>query len=154
MSQVVNTSIGLVEKEIEDFQKEKQAALSEIEVMVILKMHQIEFLDDEGNLRTDMENALVFSKSALGKLYHRIGELAVEKTTLKQKHKELKKDHIDLSREKKEKENKVAELEARALEVQMLKFGQVKGFFFSRSFSQCKLCCQIDECRILDHRHF
>lgn len=68
---------------------------------------------------------LVFSNSELARLKVRIKELLGEKAALKRKQKDLRKEHVQLQRDKKVKEAKIAELEARAYDVQMLKFGQV-----------------------------
>jgi hypothetical protein len=55
----------------------------------------------------------------------RIKELISEKAQLKRKQKELRREHIQLHRDKKAKEQRIAELEGRAYDVQMLKFGQL-----------------------------
>ena len=54
----------------------------------------------------------------------RIKELIQEKAQLKRKQKELRREHIQLHRDKKAKEQRIAELEGRAYDVQMLKFGK------------------------------
>lgn len=52
-------------------------------------------------------------------------ELDQEKADLRAKQKALKKEHLQLLRDKRAKEARVSELEAKAYDVQMLKFGQV-----------------------------
>ena len=59
------------ETDIEDFQREKQAALNELDVLVLLHAHQIEYLVD-GKLPTDLSGALVFSNAELARLRSRI----------------------------------------------------------------------------------
>ncbi len=54
----------------------------------------------------------------------RIDELKDEKEELKRNQKQLKREHVQLQKGKKVKEEKLKELEARARDVQMLKFGQ------------------------------
>ena len=53
-------------------------------------------------------------------------ELDQEKADLRAKQKALKKEHLQLLRDKRAKEARVSELEAKAYDVQMLKFGQVR----------------------------
>ena len=50
-----------------------------------------------------------------------------EKADLRAQQKALKREHLQLLRDRKAKEVKIDELEARAHDVQMLKFGQVRG---------------------------
>ena len=59
------------EADIEDFQREKQAALNEIEVTVMVHAHQIEYLVD-GKMPTDLSGALLFSNAELARLRSRI----------------------------------------------------------------------------------
>lgn len=67
----VEQSLAATENDIRDFQKEKQAKLNEIEVMVMLHAHQIEYLEDD-KLPADMSQAVVFSKEELARLRRRI----------------------------------------------------------------------------------
>lgn len=85
---------------------------------------QIEYLLD-GCLPDDLSACLVFSASQLRRLQARVDELEEEKAGLRAAHKELRRQHAALLRDKADKEARVAELEARAHDVQMLKFGQV-----------------------------
>ena len=52
-------------------------------------------------------------------------ELALEKRELRRTQHDLKKQHVQLMRDKASKEQQLAELDARAYDVQILKFGQV-----------------------------
>jgi len=67
----VEQSLAATENDIRDFQKEKQARLNEIEVMVMLHAHQIEYLEDD-RLPADMSQAVIFSNSELARLRRRI----------------------------------------------------------------------------------
>lgn len=67
----VEQSLAATENDIRDFQKEKQARLNEIEVMVMLRAHQIEYLEDD-RLPADMSQAVIFSNSELARLRRRI----------------------------------------------------------------------------------
>ena len=53
------------------FQREKQARLNQVEVVLLLRLHQIEYLQD-GQLPSDLSGALLFSNTELDKLKHRV----------------------------------------------------------------------------------
>ena len=89
---LINQSVKAINEEIISFQKEKQAKLNEIVLVVTLKMHQIEYLV-ESKLPLDLSEALVFPKTSLKRLEERVGELIEEKAQLKQEQKELRKQH-------------------------------------------------------------
>mgnify|MGYP001188008898 CR=1 FL=1 len=120
----VEQSMKAVNSEITQFQKEKQSKLNEIDVIITLKMHQVEFLE-KGRLPTDLGQGLVFSGKSLESLRGRVKDLVQEKAALKRQQKELRKEHVQLQRSKKAKEQKIVELEKKAKDVQMLKFGQI-----------------------------
>ncbi|GBG93046.1 hypothetical protein CBR_g58401 [Chara braunii] len=120
----IEAAVKGVEKEMEDFEKEKQSALNQIDVVVTLKMHQIEYLVD-GVLPSDLTHALVFSTTALQGLKERIRELITEKAELRKQQRDLKRYQASLLKDRKAKQARIGELEARAHDVQMLKFGQV-----------------------------
>jgi hypothetical protein len=67
----VEQSIFAIQTEIQDFQRQKQAKLNEIDVTVLLHLHQIEYLVDQ-RLPADLSNALVFSSTDLARLRSRI----------------------------------------------------------------------------------
>uniref|UniRef100_A0A061QH80 Wd repeat-containing protein 52 n=2 Tax=Tetraselmis sp. GSL018 TaxID=582737 RepID=A0A061QH80_9CHLO len=120
---LVETNLTKINQDIIEFQKEKQGRLNEIEVVVTLAMHQMEFLVDQ-KLPSDLSQALVFSNTELEKLKSRIKELDYEKMSLRRQQQELRKEHQQLLRDKKAKESRLADLDKRAYNVQMLKFGQ------------------------------
>ncbi|MCO5556748.1 hypothetical protein L7F22_010300 [Adiantum nelumboides] len=114
--------VGLV-KEMEDFQKEKQNSLNQIDAVLTLYMHQLEHLPDS-KLPDDLSEALVFSNTVINELKETIKDHGTETVALKKLQKELKKEHITLVRERKAGEAKIEDLEQRVTDVQMLKFGQ------------------------------
>ena len=67
----IDQALAATESDIQDFQREKQASLNEIDVMVMMRAHQIEYLVDE-RLPTDLSGALVFSNAELARLRNRI----------------------------------------------------------------------------------
>ena len=68
---------------------------------------------------------LVFPSAELDRLRNRIKQLGVEKADLRRRQKTLRTEHATLRREQATKADKLRELEARARDVQMLKFGQL-----------------------------
>lgn len=121
---LINQSVKAINEEIISFQKEKQAKLNEIVLVVTLKMHQIEYLV-ESKLPLDLSEALVFPKTSLKRLEERVGELIEEKAQLKQEQKELRKQHKQMLRDNKVKEGRINELQSKARDIQLLKFGQL-----------------------------
>lgn len=91
-------------------------------------MIQIEYLED-GSLSQDLSEGLVFDNAAFQNLKDIIAKHMKAKQALKELHKELRKEHQTLNREKKNEEDKTKNIEARCVEVQMLKFGQVMFSF-------------------------
>jgi cilia- and flagella-associated protein 44 len=67
----IDQALAATESDIQEFQREKQASLNEIEVMVLMHAHQIEYLVDQ-RLPTDLSGALVFSNAELSRLRIRI----------------------------------------------------------------------------------
>lgn len=53
------------------FQREKQGRLNQVEVVLLLRLHQIEYLQD-GQLPSDLSGALLFSTAELDKLKRRV----------------------------------------------------------------------------------
>ncbi|KAI9208942.1 uncharacterized protein BJ171DRAFT_171848 [Polychytrium aggregatum] len=119
----IDAALKSTENEIQEFQTQKQQKLNELDVVIPLRLHQIQMLEQNA-IPTDFSPALVFLGEGLVKLKNRIRELQQEKNDIKKSHKELKKMHVSLHKSRKEKLFKLQELEARAHDVQMLKFGQ------------------------------
>ena len=111
------------ETEIQKFQNTKQRALNELKVVVTLQMRQVQHLTPDGKLPKDTSESVVFAASDLQKLRGRIKALKEEKAELRRKQKALHAEHKTLQRAQSGKAEKLDELEARAVDVQMLKFG-------------------------------
>lgn len=121
---VIHVSLKNTEASIEDFQTQKQQKLNELDVIVPLRLHQLQYLENNA-LPADLSSALVFVEDGLRVLKGRIKELHEEKIDIKKSHWELKKMHVSLVKSRKEKQRKLEDLDRRAYEVQMLKFGKV-----------------------------
>mmetsp|Transcript_35408 Transcript_35408/g.86233 ORF Transcript_35408/g.86233 Transcript_35408/m.86233 type:complete len:323 (-) Transcript_35408:76-1044(-) len=120
---VMDAALKQTEAEIQQFQTFKQQRLNELHVVITLKMHQVRCLVD-GKLPPDLSHTIVFTNLGLRRLRERIDELKDEKEDLRKNQKLLRKQHLQLLKSKKVKEARLKELEARARDVQMLKFGQ------------------------------
>ena len=94
------------EVEIQDFQTQKQKKLNELDVIVPLRLHQVQFLN-ENHIATDLKDALVFYNQGLLQLKRRLRELQQEKLDIKKQHRELKKQHVMYNKSKKEKQARV-----------------------------------------------
>ncbi|KAJ3023852.1 Cilia- and flagella-associated protein 44 [Thoreauomyces humboldtii] len=120
---IIDQGLRTTENEIQEFQTQKQQKLNELDVVIPLRLHQLQHLE-RGALPADLSGALVFMNQGLTRLRSRIKELQQEKADIRRQHKELRKMHVSLVKSRKEKQAKLQELEARAVDVQMLKFGQ------------------------------
>lgn len=103
---VINVALKNTEDEIQDFQTQKQQKLNELDVVVPLRLHQLQYLE-KNSLAADLSSALVFVEDGLRKLKNRIKELHQEKADIKRSHKGLKKNHVSLNKSRKEKQSKV-----------------------------------------------
>ncbi|KAJ3128012.1 Cilia- and flagella-associated protein 44 [Nowakowskiella sp. JEL0407] len=121
---IIDVSLKNAESEIQDFQTQKQQKLNELDVTVPLRLHQIQHLEKNG-LPSNLSSVLIFSNEGLVKLKGRIKEVQQEKIDIRKQHKELRKMHVNLIKSKKDKQIKLQELEAKAEDVQRLKFGQI-----------------------------
>ncbi|KAJ7531943.1 hypothetical protein O6H91_14G065800 [Diphasiastrum complanatum] len=120
----IDAALQSIERDMEEFQKEKQNALNQIDIVLSLYMNQVEYVVD-GKMSEELSGALVFGNSSLKNLKATIQQHVGEKVALRQLQKELQNQHSALVRERRANENKAAELEQRVIDVQMLKFGQV-----------------------------
>jgi len=119
----IDAAMVSTESDIQEFQNLKQRRLNEIDVVVTLKLHQLQCLIND-KLPLDTSDCIVFTNSGLEQLTANIERLKSEKKELEREQKRLKKEHVTLTKSKKQKEKNLAVLEARAKEVQLLKFGQ------------------------------
>jgi hypothetical protein len=124
--QNVQTQLNGVKCEVEEFQKEKQGKLNSINISLLLRAEQVKHLVDMEVLPTyaDLSKGLIFHNESLCKLESRIDEVEEEKKRLNQENLQLKKQHSQLEKDRREKETRIANLEQKAHEVQLSKFGQ------------------------------
>ncbi|XP_066455410.1 cilia- and flagella-associated protein 44 isoform X2 [Eleutherodactylus coqui] len=121
---IVEGNLKTAEAELEAFQREKQQKLNELYVVVPLKLHQVDYVIN-GEIPSDLSQALVFTNHSLESLQHRIRELQMEKVEQRELYKKAKEQHKQLIREKKEMEAKIQSLEEICRQQMMMKFGRL-----------------------------
>ncbi|XP_063718325.1 cilia- and flagella-associated protein 44-like isoform X2 [Symsagittifera roscoffensis] len=120
----VDNALSAAEKDLEDFQVEKQGKLNQLQMIVVLKLHQIEFLVQGGVLPNDLSEALVFERNGLLRLQTRIHELHDEKQQQNRKQKENKLQNVQLKKGRKMLSSKIQELASECDQMMLLKFGR------------------------------
>ncbi|XP_072513801.1 cilia- and flagella-associated protein 44 [Salminus brasiliensis] len=121
---VVQSSLKAAEGDLELFNREKQQKLNELDVVVPLRLHQIEYLIN-GEVPSKMGSALVLRAGAVERLQERIKELQQEKNQKRELYRHARHQHVQLSHELADMEAKIRELEARCEKLMMMKFGKL-----------------------------
>ncbi|XP_075252601.1 cilia- and flagella-associated protein 44-like isoform X3 [Convolutriloba macropyga] len=122
-TKVIDHSLAAAEKDLEDFQVEKQGKLNQLQIIVVLKLHQIEYLISNV-LPNDLSEALVFERNGLLRLQTRIHELNDEKVQQNRKQKENKLQNVQLKKGRKMLSSKIQELSSECDQMMLLKFGR------------------------------
>ena len=112
------------EADLQAFQLEKQQKINELDTVVTLYLHQIQYVVN-GSLPSDLCQCLVFSNTAMSQLQCRIAELESEKLEQQKLYKTNRQTRVRLMKEKKVLESYVAELMQKANEMMELKFGRL-----------------------------
>nr|XP_026648670.1 cilia- and flagella-associated protein 44 isoform X3 [Zonotrichia albicollis] len=102
----IETSLDRKNRELEAFQWEKLHKLNELDVVVPLRLHQVQCLDD-GEMPRDFSQTLVFTNQSLQYLKKRIVDLRNEKIMQREIHKKAKEQHKQLIQDKKEMEMEI-----------------------------------------------
>ncbi|XP_017572667.1 cilia- and flagella-associated protein 44 isoform X3 [Pygocentrus nattereri] len=121
---IVQSSLKAAEGDLELFNREKQQKLNELDVVVPLRLHQIEYTNDDV-VPSKLGMALVLNTAAVGHLQERIKELQQEKNQQRELYRHARQQHVQLSHERREMEAKILELEARCERMMMMKFGKL-----------------------------
>ncbi|XP_077335811.1 cilia- and flagella-associated protein 44 isoform X3 [Lithobates pipiens] len=121
---IVEVNLKSAVAELEAFQREKQQKLNELHVVVPLKLHQVDYMIN-GEIPSDLSQALVFTNHSLESLQHRIKELHLEKVEKRELYKQAREQHKQLIRERKEMESKIEGLEEKCCQQMMMKFGRL-----------------------------
>jgi len=112
-----------IENEIELFQNEKQEKFNALDVVVMLRLDQIQCLVND-KLPEDQSECIVFTNKGLKNLEQKIVDIKNEKSSLKEDMKDIRRQSGRLAREIKIKSAEVADLQAKCTDVQVLKFGK------------------------------
>ncbi|XP_076869601.1 cilia- and flagella-associated protein 44 isoform X2 [Brachyhypopomus gauderio] len=121
---IVQSNLQAAEGDVELFNREKQQKLNELDVVVPLKLHQIELVSN-GVLPAKLTSALVLNAAGLGRLHGRIKELQQEKQQQGELYRQARQRHAQLSLDRRDMEARIQELEARCEKMMMLRFGQL-----------------------------
>ncbi|RMC07720.1 hypothetical protein DUI87_17199 [Hirundo rustica rustica] len=126
-AKAIETSLDRTNRELEAFQWEKLHRLNELDVVVPLRLHQVQCLVD-GEMPRDFSQTLVFTNQALQYLRKRIVDQRNEKIMHREIHKEAKEQHKELLQDKKEMEKEIKRLEEKCNDLMMEKFGRLVDF--------------------------
>ncbi|NWQ99797.1 CFA44 protein, partial [Paradoxornis webbianus] len=126
-AKVIETSLDTTNRELEAFQWEKLHRLNELDVVVPLRLHQVQCLVD-GEMPRDFSQTLVFTNQSLQYLRKRIVDQRNEKRMQRETHKKAKEQYKELLQDKKEMEKEIKRLEERCNDLMMEKFGRLVDF--------------------------
>ncbi|XP_052805423.1 cilia- and flagella-associated protein 44-like isoform X2 [Mya arenaria] len=123
-SKVIDNGLKTAQQDLEAFQLEKQQKLNDLDVVVSLKLHQIQYMIN-GILPQDLSQTLVFESNGVTRLQLRIKELEQEKHSTKKYMRESKKKHVQLIKDRRTFEGKIQEMDGECEEMMISKFGCV-----------------------------
>ncbi|XP_033641081.1 cilia- and flagella-associated protein 44-like isoform X3 [Asterias rubens] len=121
---IIDNGLKTAEADLEAFQLEKQQKLNELDVVVTLRLHQVEYMVN-GAVPQDISQCLVFNNASMAKLQRRIQELKEEKTAQRRHYKEHRQQHVQLIKDRKLMEARITELQEKCDEMMRLKFGRI-----------------------------
>ncbi|RNA43265.1 cilia- and flagella-associated 44-like [Brachionus plicatilis] len=121
---IVENGLRQAQQELENFQKEKQKKINDLDIVVIMRLAKIQFLN-KGRFPSDLSQALAFDANNLDRLQTRIKELEVEKAAEKKLFKNLKERHVELIRDKKKMDQYVGRLDELCNKMMMDKYGKI-----------------------------
>ncbi|KAL0968428.1 hypothetical protein UPYG_G00266720 [Umbra pygmaea] len=121
---VIDGTLKEAEGDLELVNREKQQKLNELDVVVPLRLHQIEFLSN-GVVPCSLGPALVLNTVTLGRLQERIEQLQVEKSEQRDLYKQARQQHVQLILDRKDMEAKIQTLEAGCDKLIRMKFGRL-----------------------------
>ncbi|XP_077352722.1 cilia- and flagella-associated protein 44-like [Festucalex cinctus] len=119
----VKISLKAAEDDLEEVNREKQQKMNQLDVVVPLRLHQIE-IDISRQEPSDLSSALVVTRMELQRLQERVKELAVEKNQQTEVYRQARQQHIRLIKERKEMSNQIESLEKLCHQLMMTRFGR------------------------------
>ncbi|KAM9323043.1 cilia- and flagella-associated protein 44 [Pholidichthys leucotaenia] len=113
-----------VEDDLELINMEKLQKINDLDMVVPLRLHQIEFVSN-GSLPLDLSEALVVEKNELKRLQERIQQLQVEKLHEKNVYQQVRQQRARLIHELRDMATEIQTLERQCNELMMSKFGKL-----------------------------
>ncbi|KAJ8002958.1 hypothetical protein DPEC_G00164360 [Dallia pectoralis] len=120
----VHVSLKTAEGDLELINREKQQRLNELDVVVPLRLHQIELASD-GETPCNLAPALVINKVTLSGLQERIKGLDVEKSEQRVLCKQARQQHIHLIHDHKKTKAGIQSLQTHCEQLMLKKFGKL-----------------------------
>ncbi|KAI2652935.1 Cilia- and flagella-associated protein 44 [Labeo rohita] len=121
---IVQNNRKAAEGDLELINREKQQKLNEVDVVVPLRLHQIEYVNN-GLLPGKLDSALVLNTADLQRLQKRIEELQQEKIEQRELYKHAKQQHVQLRHDLKDMEARIKGSETRCEQLMLKKFGKL-----------------------------
>ncbi|XP_053266653.1 cilia- and flagella-associated protein 44 [Pleuronectes platessa] len=118
------SSRKIVDDDLELVNREKRQRMNELDVVVPLRLHQIEFVVD-GSVPSDLSEGLVVDRVELARLGQRIKQLQVEKAHQRDLKVQARHHHSKLLRECKDMKAQGLELEMECNKLMMMKCGRL-----------------------------
>ncbi|XP_054613541.1 cilia- and flagella-associated protein 44-like [Dunckerocampus dactyliophorus] len=119
----VKISRKAAEDDLEQVNREKQQKMNQLDVVVPLRLHQIEF-DISDTVLSDLSPALVLTRTELQRLRERVHELEVERNQQTEVYRQARQQHIRLIKERKDMNNEIQSLEKLCHQLMMTRFGR------------------------------
>ncbi|KAG7235618.1 hypothetical protein INR49_002428 [Caranx melampygus] len=120
----VKNSRKAAEDDLELVNREKQQRMNELHVVVPLRLHQIEFVDNS-LVPPDLSLALVVDRMEVNRLHERLKQLQVEKNQQRDLYVQARQQHVRLLHNHKELDTKIQVLEKQCNELMMMKYGRL-----------------------------
>ncbi|CAJ1071125.1 cilia- and flagella-associated protein 44 [Xyrichtys novacula] len=122
--EVIRSNRKAAEDNIESVYREKQQKINELDVVVPLRLSQIEF-STNGSVPSDLSQALVLDRTELNRLQKRIKQLQLEDNHQRDLYCAARKQHVKLLKEGKDMSAKTHVLKEQCNQLMMLKFGRL-----------------------------
>uniref|UniRef100_A0A8D0ARD3 Cilia- and flagella-associated protein 44 n=1 Tax=Sander lucioperca TaxID=283035 RepID=A0A8D0ARD3_SANLU len=120
---LVKSSRKAAEDDLELVNREKQQKMNELDVVVPIRLHQIEFITN-GSVPCDLSPALVLDMKELNRLQERIRQLQAEKSHQRDLYIQARQQHVRLIHDRKDMDAQIQVLEKQCNEQMMMKFGR------------------------------
>ncbi|KAB5533238.1 hypothetical protein PHYPO_G00129510 [Pangasianodon hypophthalmus] len=121
---IVQSNLKAAEGDLELLNREKQQKVNELDVVVPLRIHQIEYMNN-GVMPSDLSGALVMNAASVSRLHERIKELQQEKSAQRQLYRQARQQHVQLRNDLRDMEAKSQELKAHCELLMFKKFGKL-----------------------------